>query len=90
MAPAVVAHPGTWPTAKGEPLWTHKVYAPQPLKFSRGIHCYGSGWIYEATEDASHECWMCLGTGPKMDRVQRIIFRADLDAHHSCLERPGR
>ena len=69
---------------------TTSIRTTTPEVLPECIHCYGSGWIYEATEDASHECWMCLGTGPKMDRVQRIMFRADLDAHHSCLERPGR
>lgn len=53
-------------------------------------HC-ANGWVYEATEDTltdeAHECWMCLGTGRRMDRAERIRLRADLDAHHSCLER---
>jgi hypothetical protein len=51
VAPAVVAHPGTWPTAKGETLWTPKVYAPQPLKFSPMRYptaCY-EGFVYSRT-----------------------------------------
>jgi hypothetical protein len=56
------------------------------------IHCCGSGWIYEATEDASYECWMCLGTGPKMDRGERERIKAErdlLEAQWSALERMG-
>jgi hypothetical protein len=53
-------------------------------------HC-SSGWVYEPTEDAledeAHECWMCLGTGRKMHRSERIRARADLDAHYTGLER---
>jgi hypothetical protein len=43
------------------------------------IHCYGSGWIYEATEDASYECHMCLGTGRRMSKAERTLLRADLE-----------
>jgi hypothetical protein len=55
------------------------------------IHCYGSGCIYEATEDASYECHMCLGTGRKMARGERERIKAEreLDAQWSALERMG-
>lgn len=55
-------------------------------------HCAG-GWIYEPTEDTlideAHECFMCLGTGRRMARGERISLRADLDAQHAGLERLG-
>lgn len=61
------------------------------------IHCYGSGQIIEPVEvafdwfeDEASECHMCLGTGRKMSRAERIRARADLDAHHSGLERMER
>jgi hypothetical protein len=55
------------------------------------IHCYGSGCIYEATEDASQPCHMCLGTGRKMNRAERERLKSDreLDAQYSALERMG-
>lgn len=68
------------PTIRRE---TEKVSPPCP-------HC-SRGFVYEPTEDTladeAHECWMCLGTGRRMDKAERIRARADLDAHHSCLER---
>lgn len=55
-------------------------------------HCFG-GFVYEPTEDTledeAHECWMCLGTARRMSKAERIAARADLDAHHSALERLG-
>lgn len=46
-----------------------------PPKSERCIHC-ANGWVYqedeETGEDVAYRCWMC---------------HADLDAHHSCLER---
>jgi hypothetical protein len=43
------------------------------------IHCYGSGCVHDALEDEAHECWMCLGTGRKMSRTERMVLRADLE-----------
>lgn len=54
------------------------------------IHC-AKGWVYEVDPDSGEDvalgCPMCLGTGRKMSKAERIRHRADLDAHYSCLER---
>ena len=73
MAPREVVLPETRPTAT-----THGEREKPPEVPANCIHCYGSGCIYEATEDASCECHLCLGTGRKMSRDERKMLRSDL------------
>lgn len=53
----------------------------------RCVHCYGSGWILDPTEDdelRTFSCHMCLGTGRKMSEEER---EDAIEAHYSGLER---
>jgi hypothetical protein len=63
MAPQVLEHPGTRPTETGERDCGHQNYPRRPPRSSpECIHCYGSGWILDPTEedeDRAFPCHMC-------------------------------